>query len=197
MIVMQRITQITSTLNTVNVQLLQTSAANIQNINTLKYVALDALSRQLVDLMQRHTEPSTCSRWNAKSSQISSDVNATIKAKICVFGFVPLPVPGTQEVSISCVSHMAGAESESIMGIWEWSPQWGQHAEPLVSGSLKLKTICQLEAWMRPQICSLLRYFQTFKAFSNLRKQPSRPILLFYYCDYASFLAPKRRQWSL
>jgi len=110
MIVMQRITQITSTLNTVNVQLLQTSAANIQNINTLKYVALDALSRQLVDLMQRHTGPSTCSRWNAKSSQISSDVNATIKAKICVLGFVPSPVPGMQEVSISCVSHMAGAE---------------------------------------------------------------------------------------
>jgi len=135
MIVMQRITQITSTLNIVNVQLLQTSAANIQYINTLKYVALDERSRQLVDLMQRHTGPSTCSRWNAKSSQISSDVNATIKAKICVFGFIPLPVPGTQEVSISCASHMAGAESESIMGIWEWSPQWGQHAEPLVSGS--------------------------------------------------------------
>jgi len=61
MIVMQRITQITSTLNTVNVQLLQTSAANIQYINTLKYVALDERSRQLVDLM-RHTGPSTCSR---------------------------------------------------------------------------------------------------------------------------------------
>ena len=129
-------------------------------------MALDERSRQLVDLMQRHTGPSTCSRWNAKSSQISSDVNATIKAKICVFGFVPLPVPGTQEVSISCEPH--GGRGERVYngdlgmeppvgstcrapGQWirgtkphwswklfaSWKPEWGHRSAPF-SGIFKL-----------------------------------------------------------